>query len=137
MLLNVFSRKSPEEPDRNIAVEDFRDAFGVTHEAAALRFTNLATAHLDLEVHFLRVGDDGAVYKAYENDGLRLPVDVTGSTEGQIVCRKSTLSSFAHAGRRSSSRIGTREDSSACCGPVFVTASALLGISIFGRYAIR
>ncbi|MDO7881490.1 helix-turn-helix transcriptional regulator [Antiquaquibacter soli] len=73
--------------DRNIAVEDFRDAFGVTHEAAALRFTNLATAHLDLEVHFLRVSDDGAVAKAYENDGLRLPVDVTGSTEGQFVCR--------------------------------------------------
>ena len=73
--------------DRNIAVEDFRDAFGVTHEAAALRFTNLATEHLDLEVHFLRVGDDGAVAKAYENDGLRLPVDVTGSTEGQFVCR--------------------------------------------------
>ena len=73
--------------ERNIAVEDFRDAFGVTHEAAALRFTNLATEHLGIRVHFLRVGDDGAVSKAYENDGLRLPVDVTGSTEGQIVCR--------------------------------------------------
>ncbi|HEX4057227.1 MAG TPA: helix-turn-helix domain-containing protein [Galbitalea sp.] len=73
--------------DRNIAVEDYRDAFGVTHEAAALRFTNLATSHLDLNVHFLRVSDDGAVAKAYENDGLRLPVDVTGSTEGQLVCR--------------------------------------------------
>ncbi|NEM90980.1 helix-turn-helix domain-containing protein [Galbitalea soli] len=73
--------------ERNIAVEDFRDAFGVTHEAAALRFTNLATSHLDITCHFLRVGDDGAVYKAYENDGLRLPVDVTGSTEGQLVCR--------------------------------------------------
>jgi len=72
--------------DRNIAVEDYRDAFGVTHEAAALRFTNLATTHLDMNVHFLRVGDDGAVAKAYENDGLRLPVDVTGSTEGQLVC---------------------------------------------------
>ncbi|WBU38268.1 helix-turn-helix transcriptional regulator [Homoserinibacter sp. YIM 151385] len=74
--------------DRDIAVEDFRDAFGVTHEAAALRFTNLATEHLDMRVHFLRVGDDGAVSKAYENDGLRLPVDVTGSAEGQIVCRQ-------------------------------------------------
>jgi transcriptional regulator with XRE-family HTH domain len=73
--------------DRNIAVEDFRDAFGVTHEAAALRFTNLATAHLDVNVHFLRVSGDGAVYKAYENDGLRLPVDVPGSMEGQYVCR--------------------------------------------------
>jgi transcriptional regulator with XRE-family HTH domain/predicted transcriptional regulator len=73
---------------RNIAVEDFRDAFGVTHEAAALRLTNLATAHLDMTLHFLRVGGEGGVYKAYENDGLRLPVDVTGSTEGQLVCRR-------------------------------------------------
>jgi transcriptional regulator with XRE-family HTH domain len=73
---------------RNIAVEDFRDAFGVTHEAAALRLTNLATSHLDMTLHFLRVGGDGGVYKAYENDGLRLPVDVTGSTEGQLVCRR-------------------------------------------------
>lgn len=79
---------SQAKAERNIAVEDFRDAFGVTHEAAALRFTNLATTHLDLSLHFLRVGDNGAVYKAYENDGLRLPVDVTGSTEGQLVCRK-------------------------------------------------
>lgn len=78
---------SQAKADRNIAVEDFRDAFGVTHEAAALRLTNLATSHLDLTLHFLRVGDDGAVYKAYENDGLRLPVDVTGSVEGQLVCR--------------------------------------------------
>jgi XRE family transcriptional regulator, fatty acid utilization regulator len=74
--------------DHDIAVEDFRDAFGVTHEAAALRFTNLATTHLGMTVHFLRTGGDGAVYKAYENDGLRLPVDVTGSTEGQLVCRR-------------------------------------------------
>jgi len=80
-----FLRRAKEA--RNIAVEDFRDAFGVTHEAAALRFTNLLTSHLGLELHFLRVGGDGAVQKAYENDGLALPVDVTGSTEGQFVCR--------------------------------------------------
>jgi hypothetical protein len=73
--------------ERNLSIEDYRDAFGVTHEAAALRFTNLATSHLDMNVHFLRVGGDGAVSKAYENDGLRLPVDITGSAEGQIVCR--------------------------------------------------
>ncbi|MFM9919957.1 helix-turn-helix domain-containing protein [Lacisediminihabitans sp. H27-G8] len=73
--------------ERNLAVEDFRDAFGVTHEAAALRFTNLATTHLGMPVHFLRVGEDGALYKGYENDGLQLPTDVTGSTEGQLVCR--------------------------------------------------
>jgi predicted transcriptional regulator/DNA-binding XRE family transcriptional regulator len=73
--------------NRNIAVEDFRDAFGVTHEAASLRFTNLMTEFLDVRVHFLRVDDDGAILKAYENDGLSLPTDVTGATEGQIVCR--------------------------------------------------
>lgn len=85
---------------KNIAVEDFRDAFGVTHEAASLRFTNLATEHLDLRVHFLRVGDDGLVYKAYENDGLRLPVDVSGATEGQVVCRHwSARQAFARTNR--------------------------------------
>jgi predicted transcriptional regulator/DNA-binding XRE family transcriptional regulator len=78
---------SAAKNDRNLAVEDFRDAFGVTHEAAALRFTNLATAHLGMPVHFMRVGEDGALYKGYENDGMRLPTDVTGSTEGQLVCR--------------------------------------------------
>jgi transcriptional regulator with XRE-family HTH domain len=78
---------SQAKSEKNMAIEDFRDAFGVTHEAAALRFTNLATSHLDMTCHFLRVNGDGAIAKAYENDGLRLPVDVTGSIEGQIVCR--------------------------------------------------
>ncbi|CAN5319415.1 hypothetical protein BH11ACT3_BH11ACT3_03510 [soil metagenome] len=86
--------------DRNIAIEDFRDAFGTTHESAAIRFTNIATPYLDMTWHFLRVGDDGAVYKAYENDGLRLPVDITGSTEGEIVCRKwSAREAFARTNR--------------------------------------
>jgi transcriptional regulator with XRE-family HTH domain len=78
---------SKAKADRNIAVEDFRDAFGVTHEVASMRFTNLATSHLDIPVHFLRVGNEGAVYKAYENDGLPIPTDVTGSVEGQRLCR--------------------------------------------------
>ncbi len=78
---------SAAKAERNLAVEDFRDAFGVTHEAAALRFTNLATKHLGMTVHFLRVGEDGALYKGYENDGMLLPTDVTGSMEGQLVCR--------------------------------------------------
>jgi transcriptional regulator with XRE-family HTH domain/predicted transcriptional regulator len=73
--------------ERDIAIEDLRDAFGVTHEAAALRFSNLATAHLDIRLHVLRVAGDGSVVKAYENDGIPLPVDVTGSTEGQLACR--------------------------------------------------
>ena len=91
---------SAAKSDRNLAVEDFRDAFGVTHEAAALRFTNLATVHLGMPVHFLRVGDDGALYKGYENDGLQLPTDITGSTEGQLVCRNwSARSAFALSSR--------------------------------------
>lgn len=74
--------------DRNLAVEDFRDAFGVTHEAAGMRMTNLMTQHLGMSLHFLRVDATGAITRVYENDGLPLPMDVTGSVEGQRVCRK-------------------------------------------------
>lgn len=74
--------------DRNLAVEDFRDAFGVTHEAAAMRMTNLYTQHLDIPLHFLRVDGTGAINRVYENDDLPLPMDVTGSIEGQMVCRR-------------------------------------------------
>jgi hypothetical protein len=74
--------------DRNLAVEDFRDAFGVTHEAAGMRMTNLLTKHLGIPLHFLRVDGSGAISRVYENDGLPLPMDVTGSVEGQIVCRR-------------------------------------------------
>lgn len=74
--------------DRNLAVEDFRDAFGVTHEAAAMRMTNLLTEHFEIPLHFLRVDGSGAINRVYENDGLPLPEDVTGSVEGQIACRR-------------------------------------------------
>lgn len=74
--------------DRDLAVEDFRDAFGVTHEAAGMRMTNLVTAHLGIPLHFLRVDGSGAISRVYENDDLPVPMDVTGSVEGQIVCRR-------------------------------------------------
>ncbi|TDN87783.1 XRE family transcriptional regulator [Microbacterium sp. BK668] len=74
--------------DRNLAVEDFRDAFGVTHEAAGMRMTNLLTKHLGIALHFLRVDGSGAISRVYENDDLPVPMDVTGSVEGQIVCRR-------------------------------------------------
>lgn len=73
--------------DRNLAIEDLRDAFGVTHEAAAHRFTNLATRHLDLQVHFYRADAQGSLLRGYENNDLPYPVDTSGSLEGQIVCR--------------------------------------------------
>jgi predicted transcriptional regulator len=86
--------------EKDLAVEDFRDAFGVTHESAALRMTNLMTEHLDMPLHFLRVGDDGALHKGYENDGLPLPTDVTGAIEGQPVCKKwSARSAFGQRNR--------------------------------------
>jgi XRE family transcriptional regulator, fatty acid utilization regulator len=73
--------------DRALAIEDFRDAFGVSYETAAHRFTNLVTHHFGIPVHFTRVHESGTVYKAYENDRVRFPSDVTGAIEGQKVCR--------------------------------------------------
>lgn len=91
---------SQAKKDRNLAVEDFRDAFGVTHEAAAMRMTNLMTTHLGIPLHFLRVDGAGAITRVYENDGLPLPMDVTGSVEGQIVCRAfSARSAFEEQNR--------------------------------------
>jgi XRE family transcriptional regulator, fatty acid utilization regulator len=72
---------------RYLAVEDIRDAFAVSHETAAHRFTNLATKHLGFGVHFLKIHEGGTIYKAYENNGLPLPVDSAGAIEGQVACR--------------------------------------------------
>jgi XRE family transcriptional regulator, fatty acid utilization regulator len=74
---------------RYLAVEDLRDAFGVSYETAAHRFTNLASHHIDIPVHFVKVHESGTIYKAYENDGYPLPTDSLGSIEGQLACRKS------------------------------------------------
>ncbi|HWU45566.1 MAG TPA: helix-turn-helix domain-containing protein [Humibacter sp.] len=94
----AFLQNAKKEKD--LAVEDFRDAFGVTHEAASLRMTNLMTEHLGMRLHFLRVGDDGALYKGYENDDLPLPTDVTGAIEGQLVCKKwSARTAFTQTNR--------------------------------------
>lgn len=73
--------------DRNLAVEDLRDRFSVSYESAAHRFTNLATHHLQIPLHFLKVHESGIIYKAYENDGVVFPTDHTGAIEGQPVCR--------------------------------------------------
>jgi predicted transcriptional regulator/DNA-binding XRE family transcriptional regulator len=72
---------------REISIEDLRDAFAVSYEAAAHRFTNLATARLGLRVHFMKVHESGVIHKAYENDGVRFPADPLGAVEGQPVCR--------------------------------------------------
>ncbi|WP_068481643.1 helix-turn-helix domain-containing protein [Pseudoclavibacter helvolus] len=72
---------------RELSVEDLRDAFGVSYETAAHRFTNLATEHLGIPVHFLKVHDSGSISKAYENDSVTFPTDALGAVEGQTVCR--------------------------------------------------
>lgn len=72
---------------RELSVEDLRDAFAVSYETAAHRFTNLATKHLDIPVHFIKVHSSGAISKAYENDNVAFPTDALGAIEGQTVCR--------------------------------------------------
>ncbi len=72
---------------RELAIEDLRDAFAVSYEAASHRFTNVATKHLGIQVHFQRVHESGTIYKAYENDGISFPKDNLGAIEGQPVCR--------------------------------------------------
>lgn len=75
---------------RSLALEDLRDAFGVSYESAAHRFTNLATEHLGITCHFQKVHESGIIHKAYENDGVCFPADHTGAIEGQQVCRRWT-----------------------------------------------
>ena len=75
---------------RELAVEDLRDAFAVSYETAAHRFTNLATEHLGLTCHFQKVHESGILHKAYENDNVNFPSDHTGAIEGQAICRNWT-----------------------------------------------
>lgn len=72
---------------RDLAAEDLRDLFAVSYEMACHRFTNLVTEHLGIGCHFVRNDERGIIYKAYENDGLALPVDPLGAVEGQRMCR--------------------------------------------------
>lgn len=73
---------------RDLAMPDLRDVYSVSYEAACQRFTNLATQHLGIPCHFLRVGPDGIMYKAYSNDGIQLNRNPEGSIEGQRACRQ-------------------------------------------------
>ncbi|MBO3663656.1 helix-turn-helix domain-containing protein [Microbacterium stercoris] len=75
---------------RAISIEDLRDTYAVSYETAAHRFTNLATRHLGIPVHFLKVHESGTITKAYENDGVNFPTDSLGSIEGQLCCRRWT-----------------------------------------------
>lgn len=76
--------------DRAISIEDLRDLYSVSYETAAHRFTNLATVHLGIPVHFLKVHESGTITKAYENDDVNFPADRLGAIEGQMCCRRWT-----------------------------------------------
>ena len=73
--------------DRDLSIEDLKERYYVSYEMAAHRFTNLATRHLGLPVHFLRTDTAGTITKAYENDGLAFPSDEEGGLEGVRVSR--------------------------------------------------
>ncbi|YAL82314.1 helix-turn-helix domain-containing protein [Dermacoccaceae bacterium W4C1] len=87
---DAVARLNAAKKDKDIAIEDLRDAFAVSYETAAHRFTNLATHHLGIRVHFMRISASGVIYKAYENDGVSFPTDASGAIEGQRVCREWT-----------------------------------------------
>ena len=85
---------------RRISMEDLRDAFAVSYETAAHRFTNLATTRLGIPVHFMKVHESGTIIKAYENDAVRFPSDATGAVEGTTVCRNWTARTVFEASDR-------------------------------------
>jgi predicted transcriptional regulator/DNA-binding XRE family transcriptional regulator len=72
----------------DISVEDLKEQFYISYEMSAHRFTNLATVHLGLPVHFYRTDSEGVITKAYENDGLDLPMSDDGALEGERVPRQ-------------------------------------------------
>ncbi|MGA9596052.1 MAG: helix-turn-helix domain-containing protein [Acidimicrobiia bacterium] len=81
-----FLQRAKDE--RNLAVADVRDSFYVSYEMAAHRFTNLATKHLGIPVHFVRSDERGIIWKAYENNGVPFPRNSVGAIEGQRLCRQ-------------------------------------------------
>jgi XRE family transcriptional regulator, fatty acid utilization regulator len=74
--------------DRDLSVEDLKELFYVSYEMAAHRFTNLATCHLGIRLHFIRSDAQGVIWKAYENDGVPFPTDAEGGIHGQRLCRQ-------------------------------------------------
>ncbi|MBJ31207.1 MAG: XRE family transcriptional regulator [Acidimicrobiaceae bacterium] len=68
--------------DGDLSIEDLKERYYVSYEMAAHRFTNLATRHLGIPVHFIRTDPEGTVTKAYENDGVHFPADPDGGLEG-------------------------------------------------------
>lgn len=123
---------------RDIAIEDIRDTYAVSYETAAHRFTNLATEHLSIPVHFMRISDAGIIYKAYANDGVRLPADGTGAIEGQRVCRYWTARQVFEQRDHSAAYqqyTDTATGTYWCTSVVDRTRDGLFSVSVGVRYA--
>ena len=73
--------------DRALAVEDARDVFGVSYEMAAHRFTNLATQHLELPVHFVRTDEAGTHLQGVRERRGGLPGRPGRGDRGAAACR--------------------------------------------------
>ena len=101
--------------DHDLSIEDLKERYYVSYEMAAHRFTNLATAKLDIPVHFLRTDPEGTITKAYENDGIQFPCDPDGALEG---ARSAGAGARRQAWRRSprSSTTSSRAPRSASSG---------------------
>ncbi|WP_240732113.1 helix-turn-helix domain-containing protein [Egibacter rhizosphaerae] len=82
----AVARLQAAKEARDLSVAELEELFGVSYEMAAHRFTNLATRHLDIPVHFVRSDADGVIWKAYENNGVPFPADPDGAIEGQRLC---------------------------------------------------
>jgi XRE family transcriptional regulator, fatty acid utilization regulator len=82
---------------RDLSIEDLKEVFYISYEMAAHRFTNLATRHLGLAVHFVRADEEGAIQKAYENDDIPFTADHDGVIEGEHVCRRWGARTALHA----------------------------------------
>jgi predicted transcriptional regulator/transcriptional regulator with XRE-family HTH domain len=76
------------QENRDLSIEDLTDVFSVSYEQASHRMTNLITHHLNVPCHFVKNDSSGVIYKAYENDGITFPADVSGAIEGQRMCRE-------------------------------------------------
>ena len=124
--------------DRDVAIEDLRDTFAVSYEMAAHRFTNLATHHLGVRVHFMRVHESGTIYKAYENDGVVFPADLTGAIEGQPVCRQWTARTVFGQGDTAAPHYQYTDTPSGtywCTAQVERTSSGAFSVSVGVPYA--
>lgn len=123
---------------KDISIEDLRDAYAVSYETAAHRFTNLATRNLEISVHFMRISQTGTIYKAYENDGVHFPSDATGAIEGQRVCRYWTARAVFDRPDLSTAYQQYTDTSSGtywCTAVVDRTAAGLFSVSVGVPYA--